>query len=92
MDGEFTIVRLAKAILESESYEEFMLRCGADEEVTNLLEYMSEHVADPTSPQELYSSMKESFESRPNSELKKALDQRESEFKEAFRGPKPSGA
>ena len=85
-------MRLAKAILESESYEEFMLRCGADEEVTNLLEYMSEHIVDPTSPQELYDSFMESFKNQPKSELKKALDQRESEFKEAFRGPKPSGA
>lgn len=84
MDGEFTIVRLAKAILESESYEEFMLRCGADEEVTNLLEYMSEHVADPTSPQELYSSMKESFESRPDSKPEKRT-------REGIRGPNPSG-
>lgn len=88
VDGEFTIMRLAKAILESDSYEEFMLRCRADEDVSNVLEYM----ADSTSPRELYVSMKKSFEGRPEGELRKVLDQRESEFKKAFRGPNPLGA
>lgn len=73
-DGEFTVTRLAKAILESDSYEEFMLRCAADREIAVFLENTLRYLNYPTSPPEYYAMMKG-----------ESAEPEKSEFKEAFR-------
>lgn len=53
------IVRLAQAITESSTYEEFLLKARADEDASKSLDYMASHSDPKITPAELFYTMKE---------------------------------
>lgn len=53
------IVRLAQVIIESSTYEEFLLKAKADENASRSLDYMTSHSDPKITPAELFYTMKE---------------------------------